>query len=62
MTGVPSIMNVDVAPASTIACNVAIVITLRYRGGVGQTDALLWLPMIVERPDVCVLVFVLNLR
>ncbi len=30
LTGVPSIMNMDVAPVSTISCNVAIVITLRY--------------------------------
>jgi hypothetical protein len=28
--GVPSIMNLDVAPVSAIACNAVIVITLRY--------------------------------
>ena len=32
LTGVPSIMNMDVAPISAIACNVATVITLRYWG------------------------------
>ena len=32
LTGVPSIMNMDVAPVSAIACNVAIVIALRYWG------------------------------
>jgi hypothetical protein len=30
LTGVPSIMDMDVAPVSAIACDVAIVITLRY--------------------------------
>jgi hypothetical protein len=28
--GAPSIINIDVAPVSAIACNVAIVISLRY--------------------------------
>jgi hypothetical protein len=32
LMGVPSIMNMDVAPASAIACNVVIVIALRYWG------------------------------
>ena len=30
--GAPSIMNMDIAPVSAIACNVAIVIALRYWG------------------------------
>jgi hypothetical protein len=30
--GVPSIMNMDIAPVSAIACNVVIVIALRYWG------------------------------
>jgi hypothetical protein len=30
--GVPSIMNMDVTPGTAIACNVAIVIALRYWG------------------------------
>jgi hypothetical protein len=30
LTGVPSIMNMDVAPVSAIACDVAIVIPLKY--------------------------------
>jgi hypothetical protein len=29
---IPSIMNMDIAPVSAIACNVAIVIALRYWG------------------------------
>jgi hypothetical protein len=32
LMGVPSIMNIDVAPVSAIACNVAIVLALRYWG------------------------------
>ncbi len=32
LTGFPSKMNMDVAPVSAIACNVAIIIALRYRG------------------------------
>ncbi len=32
LTGVPSIMNMNVAPVSAIACNIAIVIALRYWG------------------------------
>jgi hypothetical protein len=32
LTGVPSIMNMDLAPVSAIACDVAIVIALRYWG------------------------------
>ncbi len=32
LTGVPSVMNIDVAPVSAIACNVAIIITLKYWG------------------------------
>ncbi len=32
LMGVPSIMNMDVAPVSTIACIAAIVIALRYWG------------------------------
>ncbi len=32
LTGVPSIMYMDVAPISAIACNIAIVIKLRYWG------------------------------
>jgi hypothetical protein len=30
LMGVPSIMNMDVAPVSAIACDVAIVIALKY--------------------------------
>jgi hypothetical protein len=30
LAGVPSIMNMDIAPVSAIACNVAIVIALIY--------------------------------
>ncbi len=32
LTGVSSIMNMDVAPVSAIACDVAMVIALRYWG------------------------------
>ncbi len=32
LTGVPSMMNMDVAPVSAIASNVAIIISLRYWG------------------------------
>jgi hypothetical protein len=32
LTGVPSMMNMDVAPISAIACDVVIIITLRYWG------------------------------
>jgi hypothetical protein len=32
LTGVSSVMNMDVAPVSGIACDVAIVIALRYWG------------------------------
>jgi hypothetical protein len=32
LMGAPSIINIDVAPVSAIACNVGIVISLRYWG------------------------------
>ncbi len=49
LTGVPSIMNMDVAPVSAIACNVAIIIALRYWGVGCQANVLLWLLMMVKR-------------
>ncbi len=42
----------DVAPVSAIACDVTIVISLRTGEWGCQTDAVLWLPMTVESPDV----------
>jgi hypothetical protein len=40
VTGVPSIMNMDNAPISAIACNVVIFITLRYWGAGGPNRCL----------------------
>ncbi len=40
LTGVPSIMNMDIAPVSAIAYNVAIVIALRYWGVGGPNKCL----------------------
>ena len=44
--GVPSMMNIEVAPVAAIASDAAMAIALRYCGLALQTDLLLFLPLI----------------